>query len=497
MPRLTTIDGIGEKTAERLEDVGVNLPRDAKNASAGELADRAGISRERAAKVIRAGGGKAPVRGDLPERPDSPPSYFTQIDEIGRQRGDELQDFFGDPRSAANLRKEDITAMTDMGPRTARAVVLGSGGNPDELSDREQQMADAAIDPESGVTMRRKSFPGLGDTELLTQPAGEYTPQARERVRGIALGSAPQLIGPESERTPRDENGGGDDAGGAGGFVDDRARQSSLTDLSAEEQASRDRETRVDTGASDTFADDRNERGRGGPDSGEQAGLFEQTEEMEGQAALGGGTATRTESEGFFSQDGGGAEGPPPAGALETAMDTFAAETPDKTADLRREVDPGDLGARLSGDPTPLLQTVTDRRVARGAVRGREGFREVVSEQGGDDRVDEIESAFVEFTQDQFGDAGGDTNRRPAASPGGAPALEMQFDATPAAQLLAPDAGGEGAAVEFQGPTSRRPIPDEERQRALQGTGLAPGDTRRAQEAERQSRRLPGLPRLH
>jgi len=53
MPRLTTIDGIGEKTAERLEDVGVNLPRDAKNASAGELADRAGISRERAAKVIR------------------------------------------------------------------------------------------------------------------------------------------------------------------------------------------------------------------------------------------------------------------------------------------------------------------------------------------------------------------------------------------------------------------------------------------------------------
>jgi len=137
-------------------------------------------------------------------------------------------------------------------------------------------------------------------------------------------------------------------------WTDDRDRQASLFgDTDATRTMDRSGETVT---GSDSFADDRD---TGSVDPGEQAGLFEQTEELEGQAALGGGTATQTESEGFFGQDGG----------------------------------------------------LTD--------------------------VDQSRA----FAFDDYG------------------------------------------------PTSREPIPDEERQRALQGTGLAPGDTRRAQEAERQSRR--------
>jgi hypothetical protein len=52
---------------------------------------------------------------------------------------------------------------------------------------------------------------------------------------------------------------------------------------------------------SEAFADDRD---TSGTDPGEQAGLFTQTEDMDGQAALGGGTASQTD-EGFFSEDGG------------------------------------------------------------------------------------------------------------------------------------------------------------------------------------------------
>lgn len=83
-------------------------------------------------------------------------------------------------------------------------------------------------------------------------------------------------------------------------WTDDRDRQASLFgDTDATRTMDRSGETVT---GSDSFADDRD---TGGVDPGEQAGLFEQTEELEGQAALGGGTATQTESEGFFGQDGG------------------------------------------------------------------------------------------------------------------------------------------------------------------------------------------------
>jgi len=54
-PRLTDIEGIGPKTAARLEAAGVRTPRDAAGMSPRQLAERAGISERRAMKVIRVG----------------------------------------------------------------------------------------------------------------------------------------------------------------------------------------------------------------------------------------------------------------------------------------------------------------------------------------------------------------------------------------------------------------------------------------------------------
>jgi len=56
--RFTDIDGIGPKTARKLEQViGVNAPKDVADYSAEELAEEAGISKSRAEKAIRGGGG--------------------------------------------------------------------------------------------------------------------------------------------------------------------------------------------------------------------------------------------------------------------------------------------------------------------------------------------------------------------------------------------------------------------------------------------------------
>jgi hypothetical protein len=79
-------------------------------------------------------------------------------------------------------------------------------------------------------------------------------------------------------------------------WTDDRSTQSSLL---GDQEATRtaDRSGEVVTGSSE-FADDRDDRARStssGP-TGDQANLFTETEEMEGQAALGGGTATREDT---------------------------------------------------------------------------------------------------------------------------------------------------------------------------------------------------------
>jgi len=57
--RFQAIDGVGQKTAEKLKSVqGVRAPTDAADFTADELAEAAGISESRAETVIRGGGGR-------------------------------------------------------------------------------------------------------------------------------------------------------------------------------------------------------------------------------------------------------------------------------------------------------------------------------------------------------------------------------------------------------------------------------------------------------
>lgn len=77
-------------------------------------------------------------------------------------------------------------------------------------------------------------------------------------------------------------------------WTDDRARQSSLIDDDDDDALrTMDRSGEKVTSSSE-FADDRD--APGGMDTGEQAGLFSEEEEIEGQQSLGGGTATRREA---------------------------------------------------------------------------------------------------------------------------------------------------------------------------------------------------------
>lgn len=59
----TDIDGIGPKTAQKIRNAeyGINGPADVSDMSADELADKAGISRSRAQKAIKGGGGNPSV----------------------------------------------------------------------------------------------------------------------------------------------------------------------------------------------------------------------------------------------------------------------------------------------------------------------------------------------------------------------------------------------------------------------------------------------------
>jgi len=57
-PNFRAIDGVGDKTAKKVRGViGIDSPSDAADKTADELANEAGISESRAAKVIRGGGG--------------------------------------------------------------------------------------------------------------------------------------------------------------------------------------------------------------------------------------------------------------------------------------------------------------------------------------------------------------------------------------------------------------------------------------------------------
>ena len=282
-------------------------------------------------------------------------------------------------------------------------------------------------------------------------------------------------------------------------FLDDRDRQASLFgDTDATRTMDRSGETVT---GSDSFVDDRDS---GGMDPGEQAGLFEETEEMEGQAALGGGTATQT-NDGFFGGgNGGGSESEMQFDAT-PAVQLFDRGTnggglsigPRGTA----EIDPGvgGFGEADTNNTTTRLRDdkgreVTITRRKSGANRRRKSFgvsmqtekgrslgSETVSErvsfgsyadQGVEEAADEVESIIAQMGASRFAM---DASEQ-----------QMQFDATPAVQLFdRGTSGGDSSRPPAGDVLDSGPGPTAE----MVGTGLAPGDTRIARGAERGSRR--------
>ena len=610
--RFTSIDGIGQKTAEKLRGLrGVDSPSDVEGESAETLADRAGISERRAAKAIRGGGGNAQVRSrEARKRANRTPNYFTQIDGLSRDQADELGDVFGDPRTAGQLRAEDVQSMAGVDSQTAETVVLGSGGDPEEVDERRQSIADSAVDPgERGVPLRRQDFPGLDDTELLTEPTGEYTPEARERVRGVALSSAPQLIGPESERTARSDGGGQADTG------TDQATQASdgeLTDISGvgpkTAEKLRDDGYTSKEDVLDGFTDrdpavtedlnaravrgireqlfDRGEQFRdpvtntiAGPDNRAAFQTFAQTtagdlDSVDTRAqpstvssgtslaalapkAARGDTGRLGDDLTDFAVDAAANLGltemsatrlqemnrrgtNPTAARLGTPRpeDPYGVSVADEPpADLTNpeRLEPNDPAVRTDGPPGPLLtidlsdeeanaanrtlslaesprgtdaglsrdkveDTLFDIKDAQDEGRPAELSRDqaavladAVSARAEDDR--DLSRGPEDFEAFQDVAAGADPrtdDRSEQVSLG----LSPSFDAEPAVSLVDTDQSGDPG---FQGPTSRRPIPESELQdpdslggvygRSLQGTGLAPSDPEFSERDERQSRR--------
>jgi hypothetical protein len=104
--RFRAIEGVGDKTARAVKGVrGINGPADAADKTADELAQEAGISRSRAAKVIRGGGGNP----DIDESPTTSTvaagNLADAMDEQTQEAGQQVQqrrDLFGDVVEAAS-----------------------------------------------------------------------------------------------------------------------------------------------------------------------------------------------------------------------------------------------------------------------------------------------------------------------------------------------------------------------------------------------------------
>lgn len=180
------------------------------------------------------------------------------------------------------------------------------------------------------------------------------------------------------------------------GWFDDRDEQMSL--LGDEEATRTDhREGQTVTG-SEAFADDRD---RNEESITEQAGLFQQEEELDGQASLTGGTASRTESSGFF--DGGDGNG----NGFDFGFEDFGptSRTPVATEefddDIVVDVNGGRDKRQFAGtglspedfelDFSTSFRTAEDRGMSDGSVIA-EDLAEVQTEESRRQRIEGIEA---------------------------------------------------------------------------------------------------------
>lgn len=182
-------------------------------------------------------------------------------------------------------------------------------------------------------------------------------------------------------------------------WTDDRAKQDTLL---GDEAATRtaDRSGETVTGSA-SFADDRDDRARGsGTDSGEQANLFTETEELDNQQSLGGGTAT-VEQTGIIEE-------------IEQESETFEHET----GTLDDGLEPERLERDVVPDRLPTGYELGEvRRVNEGRVREAD-YRRPTDIPGADAEVIRVQDIQGRFSVYSAVDDDGIDKTRPHGSTG-------------------------------------------------------------------------------
>ena len=200
---------------------------------------------------------------------------------------------FGEPDSGDTAPSErDMTDMSAPGQGflsdSQAAAGLDDGEVRETVFTAQAQSADVSLAPDEVFHDTGR----VGTTALGGNVLGEG-----ERRATAFDDEDDSLIAQDLERTRREaaaESAGVLDGGGVGVFADDRDQQASF-DVGLDAGATRDREGQIAGSAG--FEDRREELGTGTtPDSGEQAGLFEQETNVggDGQMDLFGDTATET-----------------------------------------------------------------------------------------------------------------------------------------------------------------------------------------------------------
>ena len=193
-PNFRAIDGVGAKTAEKVKDVfGIDAPSDAADKTADELASEAGISKNRARKVIRGGGGNPDIDESAQTGSVSAGNIADAMDSRTREAGavvDQRRDLF-----------ENVVQVGDKVPdrRERRRGNFGplEGRDPEEVREigRAAETFRRATNDPIDPTESRQTF-GF-DPDRDRERAGQVAVAAQEyleREQGLDFDEAGQQI---------------------------------------------------------------------------------------------------------------------------------------------------------------------------------------------------------------------------------------------------------------------------------------------------------------
>lgn len=328
--RFEDIDGIGPATSKKIQSVrGVNAPTDVKDMSADELADKAGITRNRASKAIQGAGGNPSVSktssntgsvsaAGIRTRQGDFWVEFSEMDRA-RARNDARSRSPEAVKADENQRAPITTNLETWQENPGRWDYPGvdtptqdpgvrpkdyKAGGEFETSEFDEK-GRAEYDDEQQETFPRKKDAASGKSNFILETGEDRIPasdvvdrqdfdpfgleaEARdisispdEAIRGVAAVSPNALGGnfmTEGERAPSNLDDPPEDVLEQQGLelTDDRDRDSQLLDFGMDTDATQHREARTAEEQATSFGvDDRSEatRGTSETDSGEQGGL--------------------------------------------------------------------------------------------------------------------------------------------------------------------------------------------------------------------------------